>query len=490
MLFGSKRRDTCRCGTPFELTKQAGTHIEHGASVVVTVHGAPSLRCPACGADERVAIRLAHAVQDALVASRAEATFPGLLDALEHVGSVDVRVAPDTLGSSPVANPAEDQLEEIAPDRALEELVLPDQVRETVEILLAQLRDPELAERILGSRLGGRARRGRLLLVGPPGTGKTTLGAGLGRRLGRPTLRLRAGDALDRHLGATEKRLTAAFSEARRRGAILFIDEADSLFSHRVQDGTAQGQTQNDFRNHLLQELDAHEGIVVLATNFPDAIDHAVRSRFPATVALPAPDALMRRALWAAALRGTRVEPEPDAAWINRLDQLVEEHERVRGDARCPFGARAIDEVLRSAFGRAALRGPMDAILRLDFQRALEQTLAMRAERASIRPEEQARVAGNVVGIVADGLRAGAVQLAREIASARGTRPQVGDRDYVPRAEATMAILRGALELELRDREALARALAGLNLQRPLDEQAIRGMLAHLKGQPSPAEAK
>ncbi|PAX07713.1 AAA family ATPase [Sphingomonas lenta] len=107
-----------------------------------------------------------------------------------------------------------------------------------------------------------------LLLTGPPGTGKTALGHHLARRLDRPLLVRRASDLLSKWVGETE---------ARRRGGVLLLDEADSLLFDRT---TARSRWEVGQVNELLTWLDRHPLPVVAATNHPGRLDPATLRRF------------------------------------------------------------------------------------------------------------------------------------------------------------------------------------------------------------------
>ena len=116
-----------------------------------------------------------------------------------------------------------------------------------------------------------------LLLCGPPGTGKTVFATHLARALDRPLLVKRASDLLSKWLGETEQRIAEAFAEARRREALLLLDEADSLLFDRA---TARMSWEVSQVNELLTWLDRHPLPVVAATNFAERLDPATLRRF------------------------------------------------------------------------------------------------------------------------------------------------------------------------------------------------------------------
>ena len=103
---------------------------------------------------------------------------------------------------------------------------------------------------------------------------------------------------VSKFIGETEKNLSRIFDEAATSNAVLFFDEADALFGKRTQVRDAHDRYANLEISHLLQELEAHEGVVVLATNLRKNMDEAFVRRLHATVDFPVPDVADRLRLW------------------------------------------------------------------------------------------------------------------------------------------------------------------------------------------------
>lgn len=122
-----------------------------------------------------------------------------------------------------------------------------------------------------------RSKMGRLCLYGPPGTGKSELARFLAARLKLPLVARKASDLLDMYVGGSEKNLAAAFSEAKKRGAILLIDEADSYLASRE---GAHRSWEISQVNELLVQMEQYDGILVMATNQMRIIDSAALRRF------------------------------------------------------------------------------------------------------------------------------------------------------------------------------------------------------------------
>lgn len=122
-----------------------------------------------------------------------------------------------------------------------------------------------------------RSGMGRLCLFGPPGTGKTALATHLAATLDKPLITKKASDLLDAYVGGTEKKLAAAFAEAKTSNGILLIDEADSLLANRA--GAVRNWEVSQM-NELLVQMEQFNGILVMATNFMTHLDMAALRRF------------------------------------------------------------------------------------------------------------------------------------------------------------------------------------------------------------------
>ena len=116
-----------------------------------------------------------------------------------------------------------------------------------------------------------------ILLMGPPGTGKTEFTKYLSDTLNRELVVKKSSDLLSMWVGGTEKNIAEAFREAEDKEAILFLDEADSLFNNREQAQRSWEVTQT---NELLTQMENFRGVLVCATNFDQNLDPASIRRF------------------------------------------------------------------------------------------------------------------------------------------------------------------------------------------------------------------
>ncbi|MCF8059953.1 MAG: AAA family ATPase [Bacteriovoracaceae bacterium] len=116
-----------------------------------------------------------------------------------------------------------------------------------------------------------------LLFYGAPGTGKTEFAKYLAQELGMGLVTKRASDLLSMWVGGSEKNIATSFRQAERENAILFLDEADSLFTNR-QNAVRSYETSRT--NQLLVEMENFKGILICSTNFKKDLDEAAARRF------------------------------------------------------------------------------------------------------------------------------------------------------------------------------------------------------------------
>lgn len=126
-----------------------------------------------------------------------------------------------------------------------------------------------------------RSAEGRLLLAGPPGTGKTAFAKHIAERLGKPLRHTRSSDLLNMYVGATEKKIALLFHNAEEEGAVVFLDEVDALLFDREM---AVRSFEVSMVNELLSRVEDFRGIFIAATNRVEALDPAVRRRFDAKI--------------------------------------------------------------------------------------------------------------------------------------------------------------------------------------------------------------
>jgi hypothetical protein len=138
----------------------------------------------------------------------------------------------------------------------------------------------------------------RALFAGGSGTGKTMAAGVIARELGLDLYKIDLSGVVSKYIGETEKNLDRIFRAAHAGNAVLFFDEADALFGRRSEVKDAHDRYANLEVAYLLQRVEEHDGIVILATNARKNIDEAFARRMHYVVEFPLPDETHREHLW------------------------------------------------------------------------------------------------------------------------------------------------------------------------------------------------
>ena len=159
----------------------------------------------------------------------------------------------------------------------------------------------------------------RMVLFGPPGSGKTAFVKHAADRAHKRLIVKRMSDLLSMWVGETEKNIATMFDEARDDDAVLFVDEADGILRDR---GSADKSWEITQTNELLVQMEAFEGVFACATNFLGAIDNAAFRRFDVKVRFDPLTKAQRRELLAQLGHALHVEGDVDDVNAHRVDRL------------------------------------------------------------------------------------------------------------------------------------------------------------------------
>lgn len=137
-----------------------------------------------------------------------------------------------------------------------------------------------------------------ILFAGAPGTGKTMCAQVIANELNMEMYKINISQIVSKYIGETEKNLQAVFDEAKRSNCVLFFDECDAIFGKRSDVKDAHDRNANVEVAYLLQRIEEHDGVCIMATNLIGNIDAAFMRRITYVVHFPFPDAAMRKEIY------------------------------------------------------------------------------------------------------------------------------------------------------------------------------------------------
>jgi SpoVK/Ycf46/Vps4 family AAA+-type ATPase len=157
-------------------------------------------------------------------------------------------------------------------------MALDEQIRARIERVLLEQRQ---REKILAHGLGPLR---KLLLIGPPGTGKTMTATALAGELSLPLFTIQLDGLITKYLGETAAKLRLIFEAIRQTRAVYLFDEFDALGGERAAKNEV-GEIRRVLNSFLqFLEQDDSDSIVVAATNHPQILDRALFRRFDSVI--------------------------------------------------------------------------------------------------------------------------------------------------------------------------------------------------------------
>ena len=194
-----------------------------------------------------------------------------------------------------------------------------DEAKENLAEIVHYLHDPKQYEEIGASMPKG------ILLVGPPGTGKTMLAKAVAGEANVPFFSMSGSEFVEMFVGMGASKVRDLFSQAKEKApCIVFIDEIDAIGQKR--DGRIGGNDEREQTlNQLLTEMDGFEGnagvIILAATNRPEVLDPALArpGRFDRRVPVELPDLKGREEILRVHAKKIKTEPGIDYSHIARM---------------------------------------------------------------------------------------------------------------------------------------------------------------------------
>ena len=197
-----------------------------------------------------------------------------------------------------------------------------------------------------------------VLLYGAPGTGKSMMAQVLAHELNLELYRVDISKVVDKYVGETEKSLSMIFREAKKCNVVLFFDECDTIFAKRSDDGGSNQASANNKTALLLQEMEAYDGVCVLATNYKHNIDPAFFRRMKYIVEFQFPNEDTREMLWTTTVpKTTPLGDDVDFRFI------AEKFEFAGGNIKnCVLNAAFLAAEDETAGGKVCMRHYLKAI--------------------------------------------------------------------------------------------------------------------------------
>ncbi len=194
-----------------------------------------------------------------------------------------------------------------------------DESKQELEEVVDFLKDPSKFQ-----RLGGKIPKG-VLLIGPPGCGKTLLARSVAGEASVPFFTISGSDFVEMFVGVGASRVRDMFEQGKKNApCIIFIDEIDAVGRHRGAGLGGGNDEREQTLNQLLVEMDGFESnegvIIVAATNRPDVLDPALLrpGRFDRQVVVPNPDILGREKILNVYLKKISKAPNVNSKIIAR----------------------------------------------------------------------------------------------------------------------------------------------------------------------------
>ena len=263
-----------------------------------------------------------------------------------------------------------------------------DEAKEELKEIVEFLRNPKKYQ-----RLGGRIPKG-VLLLGPPGCGKTLLARAVAGEANVPFFFMSGSEFVEMFVGLGAARVRELFQQAKEKApALVFLDEIDTIGKGRAGVGGA-GFGAHDEREQTLNQLlvemdgfDASKGVIIMAaTNRPDVLDPALvrPGRFDRQVVVDRPDLNGREEILRVHARGVALDASVDLRTIA---------------ARTPgFTGADLENVVNEAALLAARR-EKNSVTEHELEEAIDRS-SMGLERKSrvMSPKEKTRVASHEMG--------------------------------------------------------------------------------------------
>ncbi len=253
-----------------------------------------------------------------------------------------------------------------------------DEAKEELQEVVEFLREPQKF-----IALGARIPKG-VLLVGPPGGGKTLLAKAVSGEAGVPFFSISGSEFVEMFVGVGASRVRDLFDQAKKHSpCIIFIDEIDAVGRHRGAGLGGSHDEREQTLNQMLVEMDGFDTdtnvIIMAATNRPDILDPALLrpGRFDRRVVLDRPDMRGRQAILNVHIKGKPLAPEVDLT--------------VLAKSTPGFVGADLENLVNEAAILAARRNKKQ-IGQSEFEEAIERVIAGPERKSRLINEDEKRI--------------------------------------------------------------------------------------------------
>ena len=250
-----------------------------------------------------------------------------------------------------------------------------DEAKENLQEVVNYLHDPSKYESI-----GAKMPKG-ILLVGPPGTGKTMLAKAVAGESNVPFFSISGSEFVEMFVGMGASKVRDLFKQAKEKApCIVFIDEIDAIGQKRSGGQYGGNDEREQTLNQLLTEMDGFEGntgvIILAATNRPESLDPALTrpGRFDRRVPVELPDLKGREEILKVHAKKVALAPGIDFTTVARM-------------ASGASGAELANIVNEAAL--RAVRAGRKSVTQSDLEESIEEVIAGYQKKNSILPDHE-----------------------------------------------------------------------------------------------------
>ena len=250
-----------------------------------------------------------------------------------------------------------------------------DEAKENLQEIVNYLHDPKQYEEIGASMPKG------ILLVGPPGTGKTMLAKAVAGESNVPFFSISGSEFVEMFVGMGASKVRDLFKQAKEKApCIVFIDEIDAIGQKRNSGQFGGNDEREQTLNQLLTEMDGFEGnagvIILAATNRPDSLDPALTrpGRFDSRVPVELPDLKGREEILKVHAKKVKIAPGVDFNTVARM-------------ASGASGAELANIVNEAAL--RAVRAGRKSVTQADLEESIEVVIAGYQKKNSILTDHE-----------------------------------------------------------------------------------------------------